>query len=137
MKGVDLPTEWNWSIGYLSIIRIGVLGLISTIIGFGLKMLKANLHMHQHNLHRKRLANSMAAFAESAMTNEQRDLILSQLVESVSNFGTSGMINKDSDKGGISIDSITKTVSTMKGKDLAVSQKIVDSNLNVPAPMKK
>ena len=117
LNGVDLPTEWNWSIGYLSIIRIGILGLISTIIGFSLKMLKANLHMHQHNLHRKRLSNSMAAFAESAMTNEQRDLILSQLVESVSNFGTSGMINKESDKGGISIDSITKTVSTLKGKE--------------------
>lgn len=117
LKGVDLPTEWNWSIGYLSIIRIGILGLISTIIGFGLKMLKANLHMHQHNLHRKRLANSMAAFAESAMTNEQRDLILSQLVESVSNFGTSGMINKESDKGGISFEAITKTVSNLKGKE--------------------
>lgn len=117
LNGVDLPTEWNWSIGYLSIIRIGILGLISTIIAFSLKMLKANLHMHQHNLHRKRLSNSMAAFAESAMTNEQRDMILSQLVESVSNFGTSGMINKESDKGGISIDSITKTVSTLKGKE--------------------
>ena len=113
----ELPTVWDWSIGYLSIIRIGILGLISTIIGFGLKMLKANLHMHQHNLHRKRLANSMAAFAESAMTNQQRDLILSQLVESVSNFGTSGMINKESDKGGISIDSITKSVSNLKGKE--------------------
>lgn len=117
LEFVDLPKEWNWSIGYLSIIRISILGLISTIIGFGLKMLKANLHMHQHNLHRKRLANSMAAFAESAMTNEQRDLILSQLVESVSNFGSSGMINKESNRGGISIDSITKTVSTMKGKE--------------------
>lgn len=117
LNGVDLPTVWNWSFVYLSILRIGILGLISTIIGFGLKMLKANLHMHQHNLHRKRLANSMAAFAESAMTNEQRDLILSQLVESVSNFGTSGMINKESDKGGISIDSITKTVSTLNGKE--------------------
>jgi len=88
--------------------------LISTIIGFSLKMLRANLHMHQHNLHRKRIANSMASFAESAMNSEQRDLILSQLVESVSNFGTSGMINKDSDKSGISIDSITKTVSNLK-----------------------
>tara|TARA_B110000114_G_C14998678_1_gene359714 strand:+ start:33 stop:1040 length:1008 start_codon:yes stop_codon:yes gene_type:complete len=118
LAGVDkLPTVWNWSIGYISIIRIGVLGLISTVIGFSLKMLKANLHMHQHNLHRKRLSNSMAAFAESAMTNEQRDMILSQLVESVSNFGTSGMINKESDKGGISIDSITKTVSNLKGKE--------------------
>ncbi|MCP4760434.1 MAG: hypothetical protein GY870_01550 [archaeon] len=116
LAGFDkLPEEWKWSIGYLSIIRIGVLGLISTIIGFSLKMLKANLHMHQHNLHRKRLANSMAAFAESAMTNEQRDLILSQLVESVSNFGASGMISKESEKGGISIDSITKTVSNLKG----------------------
>lgn len=116
LAGVDtLPEEWKWSIAYISIIRIAILGLISSVIGFSLKMLKANLHMHQHNLHRKRLSNSMAAFAESAMTNEQRDLILSQLVESVSNFGTSGMINKDSDKGGVSIDSITKTVSNLKG----------------------
>lgn len=112
--GVTLPEEWNWTIIYLSIIRLGVLGLISTIIGFSLKMLRANLHMHQHNLHRKRIANSMASFAESAMNSDQRDLILSQLVESVSNFGTSGMISKDRDKSGISIDSITKTVSNLK-----------------------
>ncbi|MBN4085131.1 hypothetical protein JYT89_02180 [Flavobacteriaceae bacterium AH-315-B10] len=118
LAGVDkLPKDWNWTIGYVSIIRISILGLISAVIGFSLKMLKANLHMHQHNLHRKRLANSMAAFAESAMTNEQRDIILSQLVESVSNFGTSGMISKESNSGGISIDSITKTVLPLKGNE--------------------
>lgn len=114
LLGVTLPEEWNWTIIYLSVIRLGILGLISTIIGFSLKMLRANLHMHQHNLHRKRIANSMASFAESAMNSDQRDLILSQLVESVSNFGTSGMIGKDGDKSGISIDSITKTVSNLK-----------------------
>ena len=110
---IDIPNEWNWSFTYSSIIRIVILALLSTIIAFCLKMLKANLHMHQHNLHRKRIANSMASFVESAMDDRQRDIILSQLIESVSQFGSSGILGKDSDKGGISIDSITKTVSSL------------------------
>lgn len=115
LLSVKLPKEWTWQMIYYTIIRLGLLTLVSSLIGFGLKMLKSHLHMHQHNLHRMRLANSTAAFAESATSKEQRDRILTQLVDSVANFGNSGMI-KDSDDGNskLTIDNITSTISKMK-----------------------
>lgn len=116
LNEVQLEDNWNWKILYHSIIRLGVLGLIGTILRLSINMLKANLHMYAHNLHRKRISNSMASFAESAMNKEQRDLILSQLVESVSSFGNSGIISKGDDSSKISIDSISKTVSTLNEK---------------------
>jgi rubrerythrin len=112
---IKLPKIWTWQMIYYTVIRLGLLTLVSSLIGFGLKILISHLHMHQHNLHRMRLANSTAAFSESATSKEQRDRILTQLVDSVANFGNSGMI-KDSDDGSskLTIDNITSTISKMK-----------------------
>lgn len=107
----ELPDEWNWTIVYYTIIRVSVLGLIGAFLKLSLKMLKANFHMWAHNLHRHRLANSMASFVESAMSKEQRDQILSQLVNAVSQFGDSGIISSESEKSNISIDTVSKTIS--------------------------
>ena len=102
------PKEWTWQMVYFSVIRIGILTLISTLIGFSIKMLKSHLHMREHNLHRKRLSNSIPAFVESASSKEQRDRILTQLVDSVASFGNSGMIkNTDEGNNKLTIDNIT------------------------------
>ncbi len=74
--------------------------------------------MYERNLHRKRIANSMAAFTESASSEDQRDLILTQLIESVSSFGNSGLVGKEEDSSGkITVDNVTRTLSAIKGKD--------------------
>ena len=57
----------------------------------------------------------MGAFVESAATPEQRDLILSQLVESVVQFGNSGLLQKEDDhlyRPKMTIDSITRTLTS-------------------------
>jgi len=70
--------------------------------------------MSHHNRHRQRVANSMEAFVQAAITPEQRDLILAQLVTSVVDFGTSGLLSKEDDAiyaPKMTIDSITRTIS--------------------------
>lgn len=112
---VDLPSVWTWQVIYYSAIRAAIIGFIGTLMAFSLKILKSHLHMREHNLHRERIANSMAAFAESATNKDQRDIILSKLIESVANFGNSGMIDRDEDNNSkVSIDNITRTISALK-----------------------
>lgn len=65
--------------------------------------------MRQMNKHRWRLANSMAAFVGAAESAEQRDIILSQMVNAISSFGNSGLIDPNDDPiaaSKISIDTI-------------------------------
>lgn len=87
-----LPETWNWHVVYFTAVRIAALTAAGAVAGFCLRVLRAHMHMREHNLHRQRMANSMAAFVESAVTPEQRDLILSQLVMSVADFGSSGLL---------------------------------------------
>ncbi len=86
-----------------------------------MKILRAQLHMCEKNRHRQRVANSMEAFVASAVTPEQRDLILSQLVESVVQFGNSGLVQREDDhayRPRMTIDSINRNLSTMPQKDV-------------------
>lgn len=109
------PSQEGWSILYYSAIRISILTAIGTAAAFCLKIFRAHLHMSEKNRHRQRIANSMGAFVESAATPEQRDLILSQLVESVVQFGNSGLLQKEDDqlyRPKMTIDSITRTLSS-------------------------
>ncbi len=110
----ELPDTWTWQILYYSIIRLTLLTLISTLLAFGLKILKSQLHLHQHNLHRQRLANSMSSFVESATSKEQRDIILAQLINAVSTFGTTGLVAGDDDNK-IVVDNISRTIETVRG----------------------
>lgn len=115
MLAIDLPDKWTWQIIYYSALRATAIGFIGTLLAFSLKMLKSHLHMREHNLHRQRIANSMASFAESAMNKEQRDIILSRLVDSVATFGNSGMLGNEDDSGSkITIDNITRTLGAIK-----------------------
>ena len=113
------PSQEGWSILYHSAIRVSILMAIGTTAAFCLKILRAHLHISEKNRHRQRVANSMGAFVESASTPEQRDLILSQLVESVVQFGTSGLLQKEDDqlyRPKMTIDSITRTLSSHRQK---------------------
>ena len=116
----DLPTEWKWQVIYHSAIRVSILTAIGTAAAFCLKILRAHLHMSEKNRHRQRVANSMGAFVESATTPEQRDLILSQLVESVVQFGSSGLVQREDDyvyRPKMTIDSIIRTLSANPQKE--------------------
>jgi hypothetical protein len=115
MLKIETSDEITWKVIYHSALRIAILGFIGTLLAFSLKILKSHLHMREHNLHRKRIANSMAAFAESASSQDQKDLILSRLVDSVSTFGNSGMISNDEDVSSkITIDNISRTLGALK-----------------------
>lgn len=111
LLNVELNDVWTWKILYYTAIRISLLTLLSTILAFSFKILKSHMHLQQHNLHRKRISNSMSAFVESANTKEQRDSILSQLVSSVSTFGTTGIFDTNNEGGPkISVDTFTKNI---------------------------
>lgn len=102
---------------YKSIIRFFILVLTGTLIAFSLKIFKSYLHMREHNMHRKRIANSVSAFVESANSEEHKDLILSKLVESMTDFGNSGIIGKDDDSPSkISIENFSRTLSSLGSK---------------------
>ena len=103
----------GFGIIYFTALRITILAAIGGVAAFCLKILRANMHMRAHNLHRQRLANSMAAFVESASTNEQRDLILAHLVDAIASFGSSGLLTKPEDSmnpSKMTIDTITRTL---------------------------
>ncbi len=117
---VDLPDKWGWHVIYYGAIRVSILTAIGTAAAFCLKILRAHLHMSEKNRHRQRVANSIGAFVESAVTPEQRDLILSQLVESVIQFGSSGLLHREDDnvyRPKMTIDSIMRTLSTSSPKE--------------------
>ncbi len=116
----DLPDQWRWHVIYHGAIRISILTAIGTAAAFCLKILRAHLHMSEKNWHRQRVANSIGAFVESAITPEQRDLILSQLVESVIQFGNSGLLQREDDnlyRPKMTIDSITRTLSANPARE--------------------
>lgn len=119
-SAADLPDQWRWEVIYYGAIRVSILTAIGTVAAFCLKILRAHLHMSEKNRHRQRVANSMGAFVESAVTPEQRDLILSQLVESVVQFGNSGLVQREDDnvyRPKMTIDSISRTLSANPQKE--------------------
>jgi hypothetical protein len=93
----SMPEVEKWGIIYYTAIRITFLSAIGAIAGFCLKLLRAHLHMYNHNLHRQRIANSIEAFVESAELKENRDLILLHLVDAIAQFGDSGLVQKEDD----------------------------------------
>ena len=112
---VQFPEDWRWHVVYFTAIRITILTAVGAVATFCLRVLRAHLHMSQHNLHRQRVANSMAAFVESAVTPEQRDLILAQLVTAIVEFGTSGLLPKEEDavySPKMTVDSITRMIAS-------------------------
>ena len=115
----DLPDQWRWEVIYYSAVRVSILAAIGTVAAFCLRIFRAHMHMSEKNRHRQRVANSIGAFVESAVTPEQRDQILSQLVESVIQFGNSGLLQREDDnvyRPKMTMDSIMRTLSSSSGK---------------------
>jgi hypothetical protein len=111
---VKLPDQWSWQIAYYSALRITALGAVGSFSAYCLKIFKSQLHMFQHNQHRQRVTNCIEGFVESAVTPEQRDLILAQLIDEVSQFGRSGLLQIDGPDGmgsKLTIDNITRAIS--------------------------
>lgn len=93
-----LPAEGSWPVSlYHTLLRILVLSAIAGVTTFCIKMYKAHLHMVEINEHRLRVANSIESFVNSALEPQQRDLILAKLVESIVNFGDSGLVRSERD----------------------------------------
>jgi len=119
LSRIVLPDKWQWHVVYYTAIRVTILTAVGAIATFCLRILRAQMHMSQHNRHRQRVANSMQAFVEAAITPEQRDMILAQLVTSVVDFGTSGLLSKEDDAvyaPKMTIDSITRTIAQPPSK---------------------
>jgi hypothetical protein len=119
LSRVELPEKWQWHVVYYTAIRITILTAVGAAATFCLRILRAHMHMSEHNRHRQRVANSMQAFVEAAITPEQRDMILAQLVTSVVDFGTSGLLSKEDDAvyaPKMTIDSITRTIAQPPSK---------------------
>lgn len=112
-----LGFSWSPRTVYQTIFRLGLISLLTSILVFGLKMSRSQLHLREHNMHRGRVANSMAAFIESANEVDQRDKILMNLVNSIADFGSSGLISQSGKSEGntISIDHITKGFKSING----------------------
>lgn len=112
---VELPEKYSWQIIYFTAIRITGLAAVGSVAAYCMKILKAQLHMFQHNMHRRRVTNSIEAFVESAITPEQRDLILAHLVDAVATFGNSGLLESDQENiyaPKMTIDNVTRSISS-------------------------
>ena len=78
---------------YQSVVRVTLLTVIGAVTTFCLKVMRAQMHLREQNLHRERVANSVAAFLAAASSPEQRDLILGRMVDAVTVFGNSGLLS--------------------------------------------
>ncbi len=98
---------------YRTAIRLTLLGVLGAVATFCLRIYRSKMHMARHNLHRQHIAKSMDSFVHAAITEEQRDKILSILVEEVATFGPSGLIRDKEDhmtSSKLIIEQFTKTL---------------------------
>jgi hypothetical protein len=86
-----------WLAIYLAAIRITILTAIGAATTFFLRMFRAHLHMNEFNLHRQRVVNSLPVLVQAAETPEQRDQIRGRLIDLVTGFGNSGLLNTEDD----------------------------------------
>jgi ElaB/YqjD/DUF883 family membrane-anchored ribosome-binding protein len=113
MFAEDHDTTNTLNLIYHGALRLIMLGGFATALTFSLKMMRAYMHMREYNSHRQRIANSVGSFVQSASTPEQRDHILSKLVDAIVTFGNSGMLTSSDDVTVPSktiIESISRTI---------------------------
>lgn len=92
----DVTTLNRHLIIYITALRMTILLSIGAVATYCLKILRSSYHMYKHNQHRKRLANCISSFVESGETPEQRDKILSILIEAICYF-QSGLVKTEDD----------------------------------------
>ena len=78
---------------YHAIIRVTLLTAIGAVATFCFRVLRAQMHLREQNLHRERVANSVAAFLGAATSPEQRDVILARVVDAITALGNSGLLS--------------------------------------------
>ena len=69
--------------------------------------------MMEHNEHQIRVTNSIEAFVAAVRTKERKDMVLGKLVESVTDFGDSGILGQQSEAmslPSVVLEAITKNV---------------------------
>lgn len=86
---------------YFTGLRLGLIGVLGIGLAFSLRMTRAYFHMVEHNQHKLRVTRSIEAFVAAVRTSEQKDLVLSKLVESVTEFGDSGILGKEDSPTGL------------------------------------
>ena len=116
----EVPNELRWGVIYYSSIRLSILTAFATITAFCLRTFRAHLHMSEKNRHRQHVAKSLQAFVQAASTPEQRDMILGQLVESIVQFGNSGLVQREDGqmyRPRLTIDQIIRALSPNAPRD--------------------
>ena len=115
-----LPPNCLWPEAlYHTLLRILILTAVAGVLSFSIRVFRAHLHMVEKNEHRVRVANSIESFVNSAIEPQQRDLILAKLVESIVDFGDSGMIRHEKDDAGsstMSADFVGRILSSLASK---------------------
>jgi hypothetical protein len=99
---------------YFTSIRLTLIAVFGIGFAFSLRMTRAYLHMLEHNRHKLRVTNSIEAFVAAVRTPEHKDLVLGKLVESVTEFGDSGILGKQGEAPSLPsviFESMTKNVS--------------------------
>jgi hypothetical protein len=118
----QLPNGWSWQVGFHAAMRLATLAIVGSVAAYCMRVLRVQLHQYLLNIHRQRVTNSISAFVESAVTPEQRDLILGHLVENVVSFGHSGLLDAESPGEGsgskLTVDNITRSL-IAPGKDIS------------------
>jgi hypothetical protein len=102
---------------YYTSIRLCVIGMLSYVFAFSLKMMRAYFHMVEYNNYKINIANSMQNLIDSVRDAKEKDHVFEKLVDSVISFGDSGILGKSADKSSefsvfpsIVVDAITKNV---------------------------
>ena len=83
-------------IAYYTAVRITLFFALATIIAFSLKILRANLLLRERNMHKGRLVNNLKSLIAAAPEN-QIELVLSILIQEISSFGNTGLLQKEDD----------------------------------------
>lgn len=98
---------------YFTAVRLALIGVLGIGLAISLRMMRAYFHMREHNEHKLRVTNSIEAFVAAVRTKEQKDLVLGKLVESVTEFGDSGILAKQAETSvlpSVFMEAITKNV---------------------------
>jgi len=99
MLAWPISGDESWPVAlYHTLLRVLVLSAAAGFSTFCIRMLRAHIHLVEKNKHRVRVANSVDSFVNSAIEVQQRDLILTKLVEAVVDFGDSGIIKHEKDE---------------------------------------
>lgn len=99
---------------YYGALRIASLGVAGALMSFCFRMFRAHKHMQERNRHRQDIVNSIESFIK-ATNHDQRDMMLAKLVETVIEFGSSGLLAARDDLGSptkLAVDSVLRNIPT-------------------------